>query len=98
MSRALAVMAGADPDLARIRTLRRQIALRIEADIALLDALAGDPDLKDGADAEPSLCGLTTSFPSHGGDDREIGDDNGIVDVAGAGEQGFCPIAYGSWA
>src|ERR1700712_2955777 len=32
----------ADPDRQRIRELRRRIANRIEADIALLDALDGD--------------------------------------------------------
>ena len=46
---ALAVMQDADPDRQRIRELRRRIADRIEADLALLDALDGDPD------AEPSL-------------------------------------------
>lgn len=37
---------------AALRALRKAIADRIEADIALLDALDGDPDLEDGHDAE----------------------------------------------
>lgn len=48
-------MAGADPDLARIRALRIAIANRIEADIALLDAIDRDSDLEAGGDDEPSL-------------------------------------------
>ena len=43
---ALAAMQAADPDRQRIRDLRRRIADRIEADLALLDALDGDPDLE----------------------------------------------------
>lgn len=43
---ALAAMQAADPDRKRIRELRRRIADRIEADIALLDALDGDTDLE----------------------------------------------------
>ncbi|KQS80002.1 hypothetical protein ASG32_24245 [Methylobacterium sp. Leaf361] len=39
-------------DRQRLRDLRRRIADRIEADIALLDALDGDADLEDGHDAE----------------------------------------------
>ncbi|MGH1590432.1 hypothetical protein ACRBEV_21470 [Methylobacterium phyllosphaerae] len=51
---ALAAMRAADPDLdrQRLRDLHRRIADRIEADIALLDALNGDTDLEDGHDAE----------------------------------------------
>jgi hypothetical protein len=46
---AIAAMRSADPDLdrQRLRELRRRIADRIEADIALLDALDGDPDQED---------------------------------------------------
>lgn len=64
VSIALAAMHAADPDLdrQRIRDLRRRIAERIEADLALLDALDGDCDLEDGHDAE----GLT--------DDNGLGD------------------------
>lgn len=36
----------ADADRLRVRDLRRRIAERIEADIALLDALDGDADLR----------------------------------------------------
>jgi hypothetical protein len=74
-------------DRQRVRELRRRIAGRIEADLALLDALDGDPDFEDCADAEPSLCGLDVTWPSHGGDDREAGDDNGIADAGGAFDQ-----------
>ena len=52
-------------ELAKLHALRREIADRIEADIALLDRLDGDPDL------EPSLCGREVGGPSIGGDDRE---------------------------
>ena len=37
----------ADADRQRVRELRRRIADRIEADLALLDALDGDPDLEN---------------------------------------------------
>ncbi|WP_246692035.1 MULTISPECIES: hypothetical protein [unclassified Methylobacterium] len=66
----------ADADRQRVRELRRRIADRIEADLALLDALEGDADLEDGHDAE----GLTDDngvaeydaigeqgFPGYGG-------------------------------
>lgn len=49
VSRAIRTLRNADPKLARIRDLRQAIEDRIEADIALLDALVGDADL------EPSL-------------------------------------------
>ncbi|MGY2052244.1 hypothetical protein [Methylobacterium sp. JK268] len=65
--------------------VRKAIADRIEADIALLDLLDGDPDREDGGDLEPSLCGLTVSWPSP--EDREMGDDNGIADEGGLFEQ-----------
>jgi hypothetical protein len=61
---ALAAMQAADPDRQRIRELRRRIADRIEADIALLDAIDGDTDHEPDVDrepdteGEPSLCGL----------------------------------------
>ncbi len=114
-------------DRHRVRALRRAIADRIEADIAILDALAPDPDLEDtepdledGADDEPSLGSLNQMTSNAGiegaysrchldpndqrgwaegsADDRESGDDNGIVDAAGAWEQGHAdhdPFAYG---
>lgn len=74
-------------DHQRVRELRRRIADRIEADLALLDALDEDPDIEDGGDAEPSLCGLSVTWPSHGGADGEAGDDNGIADSGGEYEQ-----------
>ncbi|MCJ2030928.1 hypothetical protein MKK50_16280 [Methylobacterium sp. J-043] len=52
-------------DHVRIRELRRAIADRIEADIALLDALTPDCDLEDGHDAEG------------GTDDNGLADDDG---------------------
>lgn len=52
VSIALAVMHAADSDRERIRELRRRIAERIEADIALLDALDGDWNLEDRHDVE----------------------------------------------
>ena len=88
---ALAAMRAADPDHHHVRELRRRIADRIEADIALLDELAGDADFEEGADAEPSLCGAGTHEggalngmnPSQGGDDREEENEHGgdILDV-----------------
>ena len=39
-------------DRHRVRTLRRAIAARIEADLAILDALTPDVDLEDGHDFE----------------------------------------------
>ncbi len=41
-----------DAERDRVRALRRAIADRIEADIAILDALAPDADLEDGHDFE----------------------------------------------
>ena len=43
----------ADADRQRVRELRRRIADRIEADLALLDALAGDADHEPDLDREP---------------------------------------------
>ncbi|MFH6785718.1 MULTISPECIES: hypothetical protein [Methylobacterium] len=74
-----------DVERHRIHELRDAIAGCIEADIALLDALDGDPDLEDGCDAEPSLCGTFVSPPSP--EDREDADDNGIGDADGLQEQ-----------
>ena len=72
-------------ELARVREIREAIANRIEADLALLDAIDGCPDLEDGADAELSLCGTGFGWPSP--EDREAGDDNGIADALGEAEQ-----------
>ncbi|MGU3449709.1 hypothetical protein [Methylobacterium sp. 391_Methyba4] len=57
---AIAALRSADPDLdrQRLRELRRRIADRIEADLALLDALDGDADLEPSlAACEPILGG-----------------------------------------
>jgi hypothetical protein len=42
-------------DAQTVRRLRKQLADRIERDIALLDLLDGDPDLEPDNDDEPSL-------------------------------------------
>ncbi len=101
VSKAIRVMLDADPDQARIRELRRAIAMRIEADIDLLDALAGDVDLEDGGDDEPSLGGgscddreLDDADDEDGGDTEGGTDDNGIVGCDSAAEQGF--TGYGA--
>ena len=83
---------GADRE--RVRDLRRRIADRIEADLALLDALDGDTDIEQDVgempegvwaqggvvseDDEPSLCGLSVRPPSYGGDDRELDEAEGL--------------------
>nr|USU32905.1 hypothetical protein NG677_04180 [Methylobacterium sp. OTU13CASTA1] len=59
-----------------MRALRRRVAKAVSDGIDFLDATGGDPDLEDGADNEPSLCGsegsvLRAHHPSLGGDDRE---------------------------
>lgn len=59
---------------------RARLERAIEAAIALLDALDGDPDLEETGDAEPSLGRPETDFGAqqHGlgsyglGDDREV--------------------------
>ncbi|WP_162561209.1 hypothetical protein [Methylobacterium terrae] len=45
-------------ELHRIREIREGIANRIEADLAILDAIDGTADLEDGGDDEPSLGAL----------------------------------------
>ena len=101
---ALAAMHAADPDRQRILRLRRAIADRIEADIALLDALDGDPDLdaehdgrEPGEDAEPSLCGLTVGCPGGVGDDREhdSADDEIGLQPLHMGGGGFAITSFG---
>ena len=73
VTRALAVMRAAEPetDRTRLRALRKAIADRIEADIALLDALSGDVDLEDGHDAEG------------GTDDNGLADEGGKAEQLG---------------
>lgn len=66
----------ADADRQRVRELRRRIADRIEADLALLDALNPDPDLEDGHAAE----GLT--------DDNGIADYDAIGEQGFSGYRG----------
>lgn len=68
VSAAIRAMRADEPatDYSRIRELRRAIADRIEADIALLDAMTPDCDLEDGHDAE----GMT--------DDNGLGDWDGM--------------------
>ncbi|EHP93449.1 hypothetical protein [Methylorubrum extorquens] len=86
VSAAIRAMRADEPatDWTRLQALRRAIADRIEADLALLDALDGDADL------EPSFCGVGVERPTPGGDDREDGDDNGIADDGGEAEQLNC--------
>ena len=89
----------------RVRALRKRIADRIEADLALLDMLAGDADL------EPSLASWTLGSNDdreeeneRGGDvqdephDPEEDDDcdSGCADPAGAFEQ--YGERLGAWA
>ena len=51
----------------RVRTLRRAIAARIEAEVAVLDALTPDADLEDGADGEDGHDFEDVDFPMRGG-------------------------------
>ncbi|WP_167858653.1 hypothetical protein [Methylobacterium nonmethylotrophicum] len=83
--RAVDLSAQMDVELARVGEIRAAIANRVEADIALLDAIDGDADLEDGGDAELNLCGTGFGWPSP--DDREAGDDNGLGDDLGMVEQ-----------
>ncbi|MGU3538880.1 hypothetical protein [Methylobacterium sp. A54F] len=73
---------GADAaDRKRIRDLRRAIADRIEADLALLDSLDGDADLEVDAGEEPE-----------GDDEREHDEaECGVADHDGLVEQGCRP-------
>lgn len=77
VTQVLRVMLAADPDRPRIRELRRAIADRIEADIALLDALEGDADVEQDAD-----------FEQDAGDKPEYDPaEDGIGDIEGLREQ-----------
>lgn len=68
-------------DRASLTALRRALSARIDADLALLDAIDGDPDFEATGDDEPSLCGIGHLdargwVPSGGGDDREAEDEH----------------------
>lgn len=51
----------------RRRVLRTQIEDAVERLLAMLDALDGDTDLEDGADAEPSLAAPENPHGSQAG-------------------------------
>lgn len=76
VSAAIRAMRADEPatDYSRIRELRRAISERIEADIALLDALAGDTDLEPDADIEQDAGEMPEFDPAEGG----IGDIDGL--------------------
>ena len=84
VTQALRVMLAADPDQPRIRELRRSIADRIEADIALLDALDPFADEREADYASYAADGLTiVGYESC----AEGTDDHGIADFDGMMEQ-----------
>ncbi|MEH3117082.1 MAG: hypothetical protein PGN25_05590 [Methylorubrum populi] len=60
VSAAIRAMRADEPasDYTRLLELRKAISDRIEADLALLDAIDGDPDFEDGGDAEPAMAAL----------------------------------------
>ena len=70
-------------DYARIRELRRAIADRIEADIALLDALDPFADEREAdqiaveLDAQGRICMIGRSSDDEGTDDNGIADEDG---------------------
>lgn len=86
VSAAIRAMRADEPttDYARIRELRRAIADRIEADIALLDALDPFRDELEADYTSYAADGLTLVGYST---DDEGTDDNGIVDDDGQREQ-----------
>lgn len=68
--------------------MRARIERTIQALIALLDEIDGDPDMEDTGDNEPSLAGCSTA------DDREYDDsESGIADPDGLAWA--CPILTG---
>lgn len=81
VSAAIRAMRADEPatEYSRIRELRRAIADRIEADIALLDALAGDADFEQDAGDMPE---------QDAGDMPEFDPaEDGIGDIEGLNEQ-----------
>jgi hypothetical protein len=70
-------MHSADPE--RVRKLRRRIAERIEADLALLDALDGDTDYERDEAEGPEGDDERESDPAEGG----IGDYDGLAEQVG---------------
>lgn len=52
---------------AALRALRKRVAQAVSDGIDFLNATDGDPDLEDGADAEPSLGSLGGTAESYGG-------------------------------
>ena len=83
VSAAIRAMRADEPatDYARIRELRRAIADRIEADIALLDALDPFADEREADYADYAQDGVTVVGYST---DDEGTDDNGVADDGGA--------------
>ena len=64
----------ADADRQRVRELRRRIADRIESDLALLDALAGDADHEPDLDREPDeQDGCATEWTGRGAHRFNVG-------------------------
>ncbi|TXM99680.1 hypothetical protein FV242_24560 [Methylobacterium sp. WL64] len=64
----------ADADRQRVRELRRRIADRIEADLALLDALSGDTDHEPDLDREPeALDASATEWTGYGAHRFNVG-------------------------
>ncbi|MGU3537753.1 hypothetical protein [Methylobacterium sp. A54F] len=81
VSAALRTVLAADSGRQRLQELRRAIADRIEADLALLDSLDGDADLEVDAGEGPE-----------GDDEREHDEaERGIADHDGLVEQGCRP-------
>ena len=92
----------------RVRALRRRIADRIEADIALLDMLSGDPDLEpylsapeDAATSRFGRYGSQEAWGAGSSDDREDdAGDNGEPEEdddqdAGCGDREGASEQYG---
>jgi len=72
-------------DYARIRELRRAIADRIEADIALLDALDGDADIEQDAGELPE----SETFNRNLDDEPSLGSLYGTAEGAHLGQGGW---------